>query len=130
MSRTLLWTLGIVALLLVGGYAYVRLSVQSAVNKTEGATGAATKDVDSLGGKKVSALDLRPLLIQRVQQVIAQSSGGLYTLSVQDLRPDVLASTVSLHGIRLGPDTVVLQKLKREGRLPASVYAIAFSTLR
>lgn len=119
-----------VALLLVGGYAYVRLSIQSAVNKTEKATGVATKEMDSLGGKKVSALDLRPLLIQRAQQIIGQSSNGLYTLSVQDLRTDVLASTVSLHGIRLEPDTAVLQKLRGEGKMPASVYAIAFDSLR
>jgi hypothetical protein len=105
--------------------------VNTEVSKDDGATSvqavSATTDIDS--SKKTSPLDLRPLLIKKMQQLVKKSSNGLYDLSVGDLTLDVLTSTVALHGVQLRPDAVVLQNLKSKGLLPQQVLSLSFDDL-
>src|SRR5690349_5195711 len=99
MPRKLLLIILIPAVLLIAGYfalqIYLRTSNRKEEKKLEmayGTTDSQTAKVDTLGGKKVSALDLRPLFVERMQQLLKKSSNGLYNLSVGDLNVDVLAS--------------------------------------
>ena len=130
MSRKLFLLLLIPALLLIGGYLYLRFSLQSAIEKDEAATGKTVPAKDTLDGKKVSPLDLRPLLIQRLQTVLKKSSAGLYDLSVADLELDALASVVTLKGLKLTPDSTVLDSLRKQKLLPEDVFSIRFDSLR
>lgn len=130
MSRKLFLIILIPAALLIGGYLYLRLSLQSAISKEEKKTGTAVKSVDTLGGQKVSAADLRPLFIQRLQQLLTRSSGGLYTLAVADLKVDVLTSVITLQGVRVKTDSAVLASLKKGGGLPPDVFTGSFDSLR
>ena len=108
MNKKLFFLLLLPAVLLTGGYLYIRFAMQSAIRKEEKRTGREAPTPDTLGGKKVSAVDLRPLFIQRLQQVLKKSSDGLYNLSVGDLKLDVLASKVLLQKVKLKPDSAVL----------------------
>ncbi|HEV7333391.1 MAG TPA: hypothetical protein VGN63_20320 [Flavisolibacter sp.] len=84
---------------------------------------------DSLAGKKVSPLDLRPLFIQKLQGLVNKSTNGLYQLDVGDMKVDVLSSQVSLRDVSLRPDAGVLQQLRSAGELPANVFTITFEAL-
>lgn len=84
---------------------------------------------DSLGGQKVSAVDLRPLFIQRVQQLLKKTSNDLYNLSVGDLQVDVLASSLTMHGVKLSPDKAKQDSLKKIGKLPENVLTASFNDL-
>lgn len=128
MSRKLLLLLLIPGLLLLGAYLYLRVSLSKANKEDEKITGTTTS-VDSLGGKKVSAADLRPLLIERMQQLLRKSSQGLYNLSVGDMKLDVLASTVSLQNVTLSTDSSKLNEQKAAGTLPSNVFKVRFKEL-
>lgn len=136
MSRKWLLLILIPAVLLIAGYfalqAYLRTGIRKEEKKLEaqlGATGAAQAKVDSLGGKKVSALDLRPLFIERLQLLLKKSSNGLYNLSVGDLKLDVLKSTISLHDVTVRPDAKIAASLKEAGLLPPNVFSVTFKSL-
>ena len=127
MNKTL-WLL-IPAALLLSGYLYLRHNLRSSIKAEEKRTGQATVIPDTLRGKRLSAADLRPLFIKRVQQLVKKSSNGLYNLSVSDLKADITASTLSLQGVRLVPDAAVADSLQRVQQLPADVFTIALDSL-
>ena len=77
-----------------------------------------------------SALDLRPRLVTKLQELVSKGSGGLYRLSIREVEPDILASTISLKNIRLTPDTAVLHQLQAAHRQPADVFSFALDSLR
>ena len=101
MGRKLLYIILIPAMLLAGGYLFLRFSMQTTIKKEEQATGEKLSTTDTLGYKKTSVLDLRPLFIKRVQQLLKKSSNGLYNLSVEDMQVDLLASKLVMTGIRI-----------------------------
>src|SRR4051812_49245905 len=117
------------ALLLIGGYLYLRFSMQSTIWKEEKYTTEVLPASDTLNGKEVSKMDLRPLFIARMQQLLTHSSNGLYDLKVGNLEIDVLASTVSLQQVVMQPNAKVLDSLKIKGHTPSSVFTISFSKL-
>lgn len=129
MRRKLLLLILVPGVILIGAYLFLRFSLQSSVHKEEKRTGEVLPKVDSLGGKKVSVVDLRPLFIERIQQVLKKSSNDLYNLSVGDLRVDVLASSVVLHGVKLSPDKAKEDSLKGIGELPENVISASFNDL-
>lgn len=81
------------------------------------------------GEEKTSPFDLSRLFVEKLQDLVQKSSGGLYQLSVGDLDVDILASTVSLHRVALRPDEQKVQQLKEAGRLPQSVVSLRFDDL-
>lgn len=125
MNRKLFFILLGVAILLIGGYVFVRFFLKNSGSETS----HKVQVVDTLGGKKVSALDLRPLFIEKMQQVLLKSSNGLYKLSVGDLNVDVLASTVSLQNVTVLPDAQALASLKINNLLPQNVLSCSFENL-
>ena len=139
MGKKVLWIVMVPLLLVIAGYlalqVYLRTGKDTAeqpVNGTEKSAAAADtgKDKpDSLGGKKVSPLDLRPLFIQKLQGIISRSTHGLYSLSVGDIEMDVLASQVSLKNVALRPNQNVVAQLRAAGELPANIFAVSFEGL-
>jgi hypothetical protein len=136
MSRKLLLVILIPALLLIVGYFALQIYLRTSIHKEEkklernfGASAAQVTKADTIGGKKVSALDLRPLFIERMQQLLKKSSNGLYNLSVGDLKVDVLSSKISLHDVTVRPDANAIKTLKNSGLLPNDVFTISFKDL-
>lgn len=125
MSRKLLIILAIPAVLLLSGYLYLRISLRTNIRKEERLTGEPVKKVDTLGGQKVSSLDLRPLLIEKLQQVLKKSSNGLYDLSIGDLNIDALAGKISLSNVTVKPLEAVVKSIS----LPDNVFTISFKKL-
>lgn len=117
------------AIVVLGGYLYLRFSLQSAIRKEERRTGTALPLKDTLEGKKVSSADLRPLFIKRLQQLLSHSSHNLYRLTVGDMKVDLLASTVSLQDVVMRPDAEALAQLRSSGGAPQNVFTLRFKKL-
>lgn len=113
------------ALLLLSGYLYLRVGLSRAIHKEENKTGQTVHKKEVLEGKQVSSLDLRPLFIERMQQLIKHSSKGLYNLSIGDMKVDVLASKVSLQNVLMKPDADILKSIAT----PDNVFTIQFKRL-
>ena len=135
MSRKLFSIILIPCLLLIGSYVFLQFYLRKSNKKEEEgthglvATGTEKGKIDTLGGKKVSAADLRPLFLQRLQQLLDKTSQGLYTLSVDDMKVDVLTSTVSLHNVTVRPDAGNRALLQARGLLPDNIFTISFQRL-
>jgi len=136
MSRKLLLIILIPAVLLIAGYFALQIYLRTGIKKEEKKLGQSlgnmdtlTAKADTLGGKKTSPADLRPLFIQRLQLLLKKSSNGLYNLAVGDLKVDVLKSTISLHDVTVSPDAKEIAALKHAGLLPNDVFTISFKDL-
>ncbi len=97
--------------------------------KEPSGAGAAQAKAQTDSVSQTSPLDLRPLLIKKIQQLVKNSSNGLYNLAVGDLTLDVLASAVALHNVQLSADAAVLETLKSKGLVPQQVLSISFDDL-
>ncbi|HET7896169.1 MAG TPA: hypothetical protein VFL47_00820, partial [Flavisolibacter sp.] len=125
MRRKVFLLILIPAILLIAGYFALQIFLRTSIRKEEktqaqtvASTEAQKEKPDTLGGKKVSALDLRPLFIKRLQQLLKKSSKGLYNLSVGDLEIDVLASQIVLSNVTVRPDKEEFTALQKAGQLP------------
>lgn len=107
-----------VAVLVISAYLYLRYSVLK------------TKDFKPDTSKSVSPLDLRPAIIAKLQQIVKDGSHGLYNLSIGELEPGIVASTVKVLNAVLTPDSAVLSELDKARRAPDDVFKISFSSLR
>jgi hypothetical protein len=79
--------------------------------------------------KAESAVDIRPLVVKKLQQLIKEGSDGLYNLSVEKLEPDITHSQLDLINATLIPDTSALQKLNVLKKAPDDVYKISLDSL-
>jgi hypothetical protein len=114
----------IIGVLAISAYVFVRHSLGTKGVEPPAANGApAPKPAESL-------LDLRPRLITKLQELVNTGSGGLYRLSIREIEPDVLASTLSLKNIRLTPDSAVLRNLESTGHRPDDVFSFSLDSLR
>lgn len=114
----------IIGVLVVSAYVVVRRTL-----RTPGFQPPATNSAAAPEPAK-SVLDLRPRLIEKLQQLVSTGSGGLYRLSIHSVEPDILASNISLKNIQLVPDSSVMRTMKAEGRLPADVFSFSLDSLR
>lgn len=128
MRRRLFIIILVPAILLIAGYFYLRTTLQKANKKTAAEIGQ-IETTDSLGGKKLSKADLRPLFINRMQQLLKKSSNGLYDLVIGDMEVDVLASTISLRDVTVKPNKTVLDKLTDQGEIPQNIMDVSFQSL-
>ena len=80
--------------------------------------------------KSESIIDLRPLMIAKLQQIVKTGSDGLYNLSIEKLEPDILQSTVNIFNLKLIPDSIAYKKLDSLKKAPDDVFKFSFNTLR
>jgi hypothetical protein len=113
--------IGVVA---VSAFVYVRQSLS-----TPGFQPAAAKEASAATKEGESAIDLRPRLITKLQQLVKNGSDGLYNLSVHEIAPDVLASRVTIRNVLLTPDSAVLRDLQSKGLAPGDVFRISLKEL-
>ena len=71
----------VAGLLAIGGYLYLNHSLN-----TPGFTPALAKDSTSVTKPAESILDLKPKLVEKLQQLVKQGSGGLYNLFIHEIK--------------------------------------------
>ncbi len=111
----------VVAILLVAGYFLIRSYLQSDVDHTNQNGNAETPD---------ASLDLRPLFIARIKQLVTDGSKGLYSISIDSMDVDVLQSRVILRNVQLLHNSEVLKTLDSMRQAPDDVINAAFDSLR
>lgn len=79
--------------------------------------------------KSQSALDLRPLMINKLDELVKDGSDGLYNLSIKKLEPDIPHSTIDVFNVTLIPDSAVIRKLDSLKKLPDDIFKISFQQL-
>jgi hypothetical protein len=88
MNKKLFLLILIPALLLIGGYIFIRYSLKASITREGGKIAT-----DSTATKQSLSPDLRPLIIQRLKQLVAKTSNNIYDLSVGNMKADILSST-------------------------------------
>ncbi len=114
-SKTYSIVLLIILLIATAGFIYVRMQK--------------TKSPQPVS-KSTSPIDITPLLVSKLQQLVKDGSDGLYQLSVGQLEPDVVASKVTIINAKLIPDTAALRRLDALQKAPDDVFTISFDSLR
>ncbi len=77
MNRKLFLLILIPTLLIIGAYFFIRFKLQSSIHKEEKALASVKTNSDTTTQKQSSPIDLRPLFIKKLQQVVTKSSNGL-----------------------------------------------------
>ena len=88
-----------------------------------------TEDPNQQIPKATSAVDLRPFIVKKLQQLVKDGSDGLYNLSIEKLEPDVSQASLDVFGAKLTPDSAALKKLDSAQKAPDDIYNISFHAL-
>ena len=128
MNKKVLLLILIPSLLIAGGYLFIRYTLGSTIARDGGKNATLTK-TDSASAKQALSLDLRPLIIQRLQQLVAKTSDNIYELSVGDMKVDVLSSNASFQNVVLKPDKKRADSLRGLGLAPVETFAFSFPKL-
>jgi hypothetical protein len=115
----------IMGLMAISAYVYVRYSL-----RTPGYTPAQTKDTAVQTRSSGSFLDLKPKLVEKLQQLVKQGSDSLYNLFIHEVKPDVLNSSVTISNALLAPDTAAMKKLEALKQLPDDIFRIKADSIR
>jgi hypothetical protein len=108
----------IIGVMVLGAYLYVRFSIN-----TPGFTPAQARDTTEVTKPAETLLDLKPKLVEKLQQLVKQGSNGLYNLFIHELKPDLLNSRITISNASLIPDTAVLKSLDKSN-LPDAIFKI------
>ena len=108
-----------IGFLIISGFLYVNYSIS-----TPGFTPAQAKDSAVQTKPSQSFLDLKPKLVEKLQQLVKQGSNGLYNLFIHELKPDILNSTVGISNASLIPDTAVMHELQQTNQIPNEIFKI------
>jgi hypothetical protein len=113
------YTILIIAIALIaGGYIAIRYGFLR------------TKDFKPDNSKARSALDLRPAIIAKMQQLVKDGSSGLYRLSVEQVDPHLRSSSVTITRASIIPDTAAIKKLDGLKKLPDDIFKASFAALQ
>lgn len=69
--------------------------------------------------------DFDQLIKDKLQSLVRNMSDSLYKLEFDSLDADVLKSQLTIWNIRLLPDTVNVEKLERNGKLPSDIFKLS-----
>lgn len=112
--------------LTIAGYLFVRFYLQADIRNSRN-----KNDSTLVGGKNPdSTLDLRPLFIAKIQQLVNQGSKGLYNISIDSMEVDLIQSRVLLRDVQLIHDNKVLAALDSSKQAPDDVFKVVFDTLK
>jgi len=129
MNKKLFLLVLIPSLVLISAYFFIRQSLKTDVKRNGENLSIETNKSDSSKTKQASTVDLRPLFIQYLRQLVAKTSNDIYDLSVDDLQVDILSSTATLQNVVLKPDKKRADSLYRLGLAPNETYALSFQKL-
>jgi len=109
----------VIGLLIISGFVFVKYSIS-----TPGFTPAQANDSTSQTKPSQSFIDLKPKLIEKLQQLVKEGSNGLYNLFIHEMKPDILNSTIGISNASLVPDTAVMRQLEQSMQLPNEIFKI------
>lgn len=109
--------LSIIVIIITAAYLYIRFSVLK------------VKDFKPDASKSKSAVDLRPAIIAKLQQLVKDGSNGLYHLTIEEIQPHDVISKVDMLHATLVPDTIAYKNMDSAHALPDDVFKISFSSL-
>ena len=119
----------VVGVLLISGYIFLQYSLRKNGNDNNGTSSSAQTINEQQINSTSSPLNLEPLFIKKLQQMVHKGSHGLYHLSLDSLQLDVLQSTVKLVNAKLTPNTEVIDSLDKAKLLPNDIFTISFNDL-
>src|SRR5215203_4791511 len=129
MNKKLFLLVLVPSLVLIGAYFFIRQSIKPNVKRDAENFSAETRKADSAKTKQTSLVDLRPLFVQYLRQLVAKTSNDIYDLSVNDLQVDILSSTATLYNVALKPDKKRADSLYKLGLAPDETFALSFQKL-
>ena len=87
------------------------------------------KDFKPDNSKLKSVIDLRPSIIAKLQQLVKDGSNGLYVLTIGNIDPDVVASTLDVFNADLRVDSAAMKQLDLQKKLPDDIFRVHFDSL-
>jgi len=117
MKRTYYIIIISILIVVIAAYLYVHFTVLK------------IKDPKPGDSKSQSGMDVRPLLIAKLKQLVKDGSNGLYNLSIEKLDPDVVQSQLNIIHATLVPDTAALTRIDNAKKAPDNVFKISFDSL-
>ena len=100
----------------ISGYLFIRLVLLKKKNNAP-------------SPQPVSGLDLRPLMINKIADLVKSGSNGLYNVQIEKLDIDILKSTADLYNVSVIPDSAAILKLDSLRQLPDDILKVYFSSL-
>jgi hypothetical protein len=70
------------------------------------------------------------LLREMLREKVYITSQGLYTIDFSDLKINIFTRSVIIYDFRLTPDTILYQKLRKDGTAKAALYRISYRQLK
>jgi hypothetical protein len=125
-NKRIFYSLLILSLIIIGTYLFIRIGLSSG-KKEEQEKGSSGKELPSVSAE--SDLDLRPLLVAKLQELIKMGSNGLYSFTLDSLVIDVTQSRVTLFNAALNYDSKALRLLETMGEAPPDVFRIKLNNL-
>lgn len=120
----------VVGILIIAAYLSIRFFMSGDIKKAGNTAQANSNSSNKQNKTPDKQLDLRPLFIAKMQQLIKQGSKGLYDLTVDSIEVDVLQSTAVLHKVQLTPDDKALAALHALKMAPDAVFKASFHSLK
>src|SRR5436309_951494 len=77
-----------------------------------------------------SILDIRPLVIRKLQELVKSGTDNLYNLYADSISLDITDSKAELYNLKLMPDEEVLKHKKDVHTAPDDIYRIGLSSLK
>jgi len=72
----------------------------------------------------------KPVLTQKIKDVVYNGSEHLYTLNFKDIHLNLLTGSVTVDSILLAPDTAVFNERKKSGTAPTHLYRVKLEKLQ
>jgi len=72
----------------------------------------------------------KPVLTQKIKDVVYEGSSHLYTLNFKDIHLNLLSGSVTVDSILLAPDTAVFNERKKTGMAPTHLFQVKLEKLR
>jgi hypothetical protein len=72
----------------------------------------------------------KPVLTQKIKDVVYQGSDQLYTLNFKDIHLNLLTGSVTVDSILLAPDTAIFNERKKTGDAPTHLFQVKLEKLQ
>jgi hypothetical protein len=72
----------------------------------------------------------KPLLMEKIKEVVYNGSQHLYTIDVKDIHMNLFTGSVTVDSILLAPDTAVYNAWKKAGTAPAHLFQVKLEKLQ
>jgi hypothetical protein len=115
----------IIGVIVIGGYLFIRY----ALHTRTGFKPVNAQEAKYKPKKGETNADLRPEIIKKLQQLVKDGSHGLYNLSVHEVNPDIVKSTLDIGHVILEPDSAVIKTMEQTKKLPNDIFKLTIDSI-